>query len=246
MKVLFDAHTHTSYSHGKDSIEDNVQRAVDLGFAGIVISEHAPKHYFARKLCYEKYAEMRREIDRLKAIYPGFQIDFALECNIISAKGEIDLDEKTLSLLDYFYVGFHYLVRMKTLRDFFKIQVRNYLRNKLGLAFLFPGLEAFNTNVAVQAVLRYAPKLFVHPTSYVNLDIVSLAKACAQTHTLLEVNSHRCKLSVEELRKVQDIAVDFLLGSDAHCKEDVGNLDNALRIANEAGIPKSRVKNLAE
>ena len=41
MKILYDLHTHTYYSHGKDSPRDNVLRAVELGLQAVAISEHA-------------------------------------------------------------------------------------------------------------------------------------------------------------------------------------------------------------
>ena len=244
MRVLFDPHTHTQYSHGKDSIEDNVRAAMEQGLDGIVISEHAPRHYYARHLNDEKYAQMRREIDRLKVLYPQINIYFALECNIISSSGEIDLSEKASQLVDFYYIGFHYLVRMKTLKDFVKIQGRNFLRNKLGLSFLFKHLEAFNTSVAVNAVKRNSAKMFVHPTSYVNLDIAALARACSEKHMLMEINSHRGKLTAQEIRKVCFLPLRFWVGSDAHCKEDVGNLENALAIVRFSGIDLDRVENI--
>ena len=39
-----DYHTHTTYTHGKGSIEDNVKCAIAKGLKEIAISEHSFSH----------------------------------------------------------------------------------------------------------------------------------------------------------------------------------------------------------
>ena len=40
MKILADYHTHTIYSHGKGTIEDNVKVAISKGIETLGISDH--------------------------------------------------------------------------------------------------------------------------------------------------------------------------------------------------------------
>ena len=40
MKIIADYHTHTVYSHGKGSIEDNVKVAIEKNIEKIGISDH--------------------------------------------------------------------------------------------------------------------------------------------------------------------------------------------------------------
>ena len=44
MQILADYHTHTIYSHGKGTIEDNVKEAISKGIKTIGISDHGYKH----------------------------------------------------------------------------------------------------------------------------------------------------------------------------------------------------------
>ena len=43
-RLKYDFHTHTVFSHGKGTIEQNVMRAREIGLAAIAISDHGPGH----------------------------------------------------------------------------------------------------------------------------------------------------------------------------------------------------------
>ena len=43
-RMIADYHTHTIFSHGKGTIEDNVQSAISKGLKEIAISDHGPGH----------------------------------------------------------------------------------------------------------------------------------------------------------------------------------------------------------
>ncbi len=68
MILLGDYHTHTIYSHGWGTIEDNVKVAVKKGLKQIAITDHGFDHRMFgvnRKVI----GEMREEVERLKKIY---------------------------------------------------------------------------------------------------------------------------------------------------------------------------------
>ena len=43
MKILDDYHTHTKYSHGVGTIEDNVKSAIKKNLKTIAITDHGPR-----------------------------------------------------------------------------------------------------------------------------------------------------------------------------------------------------------
>ncbi|MBF1138496.1 MAG: PHP domain-containing protein [[Eubacterium] sulci] len=43
-RMTFDYHTHTTFSHGTGSIEDNVKVAISKGLKALAISDHGPGH----------------------------------------------------------------------------------------------------------------------------------------------------------------------------------------------------------
>jgi len=82
-KMTFDYHTHTTFSHGKGSIEDNVKAAIAQGLKAIAISDHGPGHltYGVKR---KDFPVMRDEIERLKLVYPEINIYLSVEANIVS------------------------------------------------------------------------------------------------------------------------------------------------------------------
>ena len=63
-KLLYDHHTHTTFSHGKGSIEENVKEAIAKGLTSVGITDHGPGH-LTYGLKRENYPIMRAEVDSL-------------------------------------------------------------------------------------------------------------------------------------------------------------------------------------
>lgn len=69
----YDLHTHTIYSHGKGTIEDNVQAAIARGLSHIAITDHGPGHLFYG-VKRRDIPRMRKEVDALNEKYPEIKI----------------------------------------------------------------------------------------------------------------------------------------------------------------------------
>ena len=106
-RMIYDIHTHTTFSHGKGSIEDNVKAAAEKGLSAIGIADHGPGHvsYGVKR---ENFAVMRREIQRLRPLYPQMEILLGVEANIMNPDGSLDVTETEKVQLDYVLAGYHY------------------------------------------------------------------------------------------------------------------------------------------
>ena len=82
MQILADYHTHTKYSHGKGTIEENVLEAISKGIKTIGISDHGYKH-LAYGIKLNDIYKMREEIDKLneKQIFFIFITYFSKRCH---------------------------------------------------------------------------------------------------------------------------------------------------------------------
>ena len=106
-RLLYDIHTHTTFSHGKGSIEDNVKAGIARGLTAVGISDHGPGHvtYGVKR---SNIPVMRGEVERLKPLYPEIQILLGVEANIINLSGKLDVTSAEMGQLDYLLAGYHY------------------------------------------------------------------------------------------------------------------------------------------
>ncbi len=243
MKIYADYHTHTVYSHGKGTIRENVESAIKKGLKEIAITDHGPGHIgFGVKK--SKIKEMRREIDKLNKEYQNIKILMGLECNIISYDGEVDVDDEILEHLDILLVGFHMGAKFNTLKDNYRMYVLNYI-GKFSKT-IDKKARYFNTSALIKAIKRYDIYLITHPGAKVNIDTRELAKAAAKEGTALEINSSHGHLSLEYLKIAMKEDVKFIISSDAHTPEDVGNVESGIDRAVKAGLTSERIINAVE
>lgn len=244
MKILTDFHTHTVYSknnHGKGTIRKNVEVAIEKGLKELWITDHGPSHImFGIKR--SKFREVRQEIDRLNREFQGIiDIYFGLEANVMNYKGTIDIGEEEMQYLDGINVGFHYGIINPNLRSFFYFWIVNPL-SKL-IRPLKPWIANKNTDALIAILENYDIQIITHPGDKVPVDIERLAQACVRTNTALEINASHENLTVADAKKIYKTGVMYSLGSDAHNPRRVGDLDEAIRRAKQAGISPERIIN---
>jgi putative hydrolase len=241
MKFFADYHTHTKYSHGVGTIKDNVEAAIKKGLTEILISDHGPGHIFYGAKTHE-LKKMRDEIDELNKQYKGtIRILLGLEANLISADGDIDITHEDMKILDKLLVGFHKGAMPKTLKDGYKLYLRNYIVKYV------PSLQQecrrLNTEAMVKAINKYNIDIITHPGEYIDIDTKELARAAAKKGTALEINASHGFLTVEYVKIAMKEGVNFVIDSDAHKPEDVGNFEKGIKVAEEAGLPIEKILN---
>jgi putative hydrolase len=240
MKINGDNHTHTVYSHGKNTIEDNVKKAVELGLEKVAITDHGSGHIFYG-VDKRNWHKMRDEIDVLKKKYPQVEIVMGVEANIIGSDGSIDVDEEHLELFDVINAGFHYGVKPKRVRDFFSLYLLNFF-GKI-LPFLKKRAMDANTKALVNAMERNHIHMITHPGAKVPVDMDRVAKKAQDKNVILEINAHHLHLDLDDLKKAMKYDVKFAINSDAHQSVHVGMVHKGMEIAQAAGLKAHRIVN---
>ncbi len=242
MKLKIDMHTHTTYSHGLNSIEEMVERAREIGLSGIVISDHGRSHplYGVRK---KNFAKMRAEIDALNAKYDDIDIYLSVESNVISADGTIDIQEEEKKYCDWIYAGYHYVFIPKTFGDLFGFMGRNYLT--MVLPFMKKRTREVNTRCYLAMMDKYDLKMITHPGDKCPIDVDAVAKKAAERDVILEINPRHSHLNAEELKIAMKYDGKFAINSDAHRKSALGQVEKGINNAELAGVPVKRIVNMA-
>ncbi|QSX07812.1 PHP domain-containing protein [Alkalibacter rhizosphaerae] len=241
MKITGDLHTHTTYSHGKGSMEDNVRQALELGLKKIAITDHGSGHLFygVKK---ENWKRMRKEADDLQKKYPSIKIELGVEANIISTDGTIDVDKELFQLLDVVNVGYHYGVGVKKISDIFGFYILNLLAK--GFPALRGKARRVNTKALLLAMDRYKIRMITHPGAKVPVDMAQIAQKAAKKKVLLEINAHHGHLTAKDVKIAMEYPVKFAINSDAHESRHVGMVEEGIKIAQEAGLDPKRIMNV--
>ena len=240
MIIRGDYHTHTLYSHGKSTIRENVERALEIGLEEIAICDHGPGHVFygVRK---KNLFKMKREIDKLNDEYKDINILMGMEANIISYDGEIDVDDEIVEILDILFVGYHYGIVPRGLKSIFKFYIENSL-SKI-IKPLEKNIIKDNTDAVIKAINKYPIKLITHPGSKARLDIERLARECEKLDVCLEINSSHSQLDCESIKEAMKTDVEFMINSDAHSRDRIGDFSKGIERAKEVGLDPERIKN---
>lgn len=244
MKLTAEIHCHTVYSHGSGTIEDNVLAAREKGIKKIIISEHGPGHMVAKHNTNETYKKMKNEIISLREKYPDMEIIMGLEANIISTKGELDVDDELLNIVEVLYCGIHLMSIPKNLSALFNLQLMNTLYCKFGI---FKKRQTkINTNAIINAMRKYPLKMITHPDTRGPVDIIKIAKEAQKHNIMLEINDTQSKLNSEDIKSIEKegINVMYAVGSDAHSKNDIGKWNNAKKIIEQSSISLEKIWNV--
>lgn len=236
MNLIGDFHTHTTYTHGTSTIEENVRQAENLGLKYIAITEHSYNSIYHIK--HGDLDKMRQDIDDIKNKYKP-KILLGIEANLISRNGDLDISDSELIGLDLVILGFHKMTKVK-LKEWFKFVLPNIIRKKLTKKQIETNTEAY-----LNAIEKHRISIIAH-LNYAGcyVDCEKIAKACAEKGIYIELNGKRINFSKEDIEKMLKTDVKFIINSDAHKVENVGKNHRAFNLIEKYKIPLDRVVNL--
>ncbi len=243
-RMTYDIHTHTTFSHGKGSIEDNVKVALTKGLSVIGIADHGPGHltYGVKR---KDFPVMRREIERLQPLYPDIKILLGVEANIINPSGRLDISEEEAQTLDYVLAGYHYGIFGERPLSAAAAHLANLFASKYGKNG-DSARKRINTELVIKALHENKIKVLTHPGDKGPFHLIPIAKACEETGTMMEISTWHEAPVTEELKKLALTDVRFIISSDAHSPQRVGTFVPGLKRALEAGLDPARIDNLEE
>lgn len=204
MRDILDSHTHTIASgHAYSTLHEMVKAAADQGLELIGITEHSMA---MPGTCHEYYFMNMRILPRRMC---GIEVLHGAEVNIIDFKGNLDMEEYLLRMMDVVIASMH-------------------------TPCLKSGSCEENTEAVIGAMRNPYVNILGHPDdSRFPLDYEAVVRTAKEEGVLIELNNNSLHPlgarqnpipnDIEILKYCRKYNAPIILGSDAHTQEDVGN-----------------------
>ena len=207
-----DLHCHTDWTGGANSMEEMAEKAIELGYSYLGISDHTEFLRVENGLSAQELLSQREEIeslnDKIKRRRSGavqFKLLHGCEANILE-DGSIDIDDQTLEKLDFVIAGIHSNFKMS----------QDKMTQRL--------IKAMN-NPNVDIIAHPTGRIIGKREAY-QLDMNKIFETAIETETILEINASPYRLDLNDLniRRAVDLGVKMIINSDAHHKENMSQI----------------------
>ena len=241
MILTADFHTHTVYSHGSGTVMDNAVAAKNKGIGEITISDHGFSH--------PAFGMRRRKLPKMRADCiaaqkaTGVKVNLGIESNLLGVSGKIDVKESDYEKLDMILAGIHRFCLYDTPRGWVELLGANMW---FTLTKIKPpkSLIDYNTKVYCNAVKNNPIDILTHVEFLNFCDAKTVAECCADYGTYFEINTKKVHLSADEWDKVLQTKVNFVIDSDAHSPDRVGEISLFFEQDGQVHFPRERIMNI--
>lgn len=106
LHIRGDLHMHSTWSDGRNTIEEMVLASAQLGYQYVAITDHSESAWSSRKLARADIPRQHEEIDALRAVASNIDILRGIEVDIMH-DGSLDFDDETLASFDIVLASLH-------------------------------------------------------------------------------------------------------------------------------------------
>lgn len=219
-----DLHTHTKWSDGKATIEEMAERAREIGYEYIAISDHSPSQTIANGLSVERLRKKQKELDAVAKKFRDIKIIMGTEVDIKS-DGTLDYPDSVLKELDVVIASVHSGFKMD----------RETMTDRIIRAV---------KNPYVHAIGHPTGRLIGERDPY-DVDIDLVIGAALEYGKALEVNGSYWRLDLNDLhaKKAVDAGVKVIISTDAHSTDQLLFMRYGVGTARRGWVRKKDVLN---
>jgi DNA polymerase (family X) len=223
-EIRGDLHCHSTWSDGRESIEEMARAARERGYDYLAICDHTPAVGAVRGLTADDVRRQADEIAAANELLAPFRVLRGIECDILR-DGRLDLPDDVLAELDWVQASVHGGQRL-------------------------PRSE--QTKRVVEALRHPSVRCLSHPTGRLigrrpenALDLERAFEVALEEGVALEVNglAPRLDLSGEHVREAIDAGVRIVCSTDAHSVRGLGNMGLSVATARRGWATADHVLN---
>jgi len=210
-------HVHTTYSDGLHTLRQMCERARDLGYQYIGITDHSQSAFYANGLKVDRLKQQWEEIDRLNEEMGDFRILKGIESDILN-DGSLDYPDSVLDNFDFIIASVHSNLKMTIEKA---------------------------TERIVRAVENPRTTILGHPTGRLllsregyPLDWGAVFEACAKNGVAIELNAHPYRLDLDYtlIPGAVKHGIKISINPDAHSLSGMEVVKYGLAVARKGGL----------
>ncbi|HEY9723441.1 MAG TPA: DNA polymerase/3'-5' exonuclease PolX [Oscillatoriaceae cyanobacterium] len=218
-----DLHAHTTYSDGRNSLEEMARAAIARGYEYLAVTDHSHGLGVTHGLTQEAAERQWAEIEALNERLAPFRLIAGVELEI-RASGELDFADDFLARFEYVAASLHTGIKQESAR-------------------ITERLVGAIRNVYVDTINHPTGRIVGRRAAY-ELDLERLFETAAALGKALELNgSERLDLPEVLARRAKELGVVFTLSSDAHSVEGLAAMRYAVAQARRAWLTPDDVLN---
>lgn len=219
-----DLHLHTSWSDGRQTIEEMRTAAAAQGYEYVAITDHSVSLAIARGLQPGRLLDQAHAIRQLRSDANGPYLLSGTEVDIL-ADGSLDYDDDVLAALDLVVASVHSRFNM-TERDM--------------------------TRRIIKAMENPHVDILAHPTGRVlgwrdgyQVDVEAVLQAAVRTGTVVEINASPERLDLPDrwVRRAVELGVPLAINSDAHGVDGLKAMRYGVYTARRGWAPAGQIIN---
>lgn len=217
-------HLHTTWSDGKNTLEEMVAAAQELGYEYLGVSDHSQTAFYAQGLDEKRVLQQKEEIAKVQKKFPKVRIFHGIESDIL-ADGSLDYPKVFLKNFDFVIASVHGQMKMK----------REEMTKRLCKALENPATTWLG-HLTGRILLGREPYDF-------DLDQVLGCAAANGKSIELNANPYRLDIDWRLLPKAVKMGVGVGIHPDAHSVGGLSDTKYGVWMARKAGLTAAQVLN---
>jgi DNA polymerase (family 10) len=222
--ILGDLQMHSTWSDGKNTIEEMLETCASRGYEYLAMTDHSKSLAMIGGLDAARLTQQWEEIDEIAARHEEICILKSMEVDILK-DGTLDLEDDMLEQLDLVVVSIH---------SFFNLS------------------QAEQTDRVLAALHHPQVNVLAHPTGRVinrrdpiQLDIDEVLRAAADLGVAVELNAHPSRLDLKDthLMRARELGVKIVISTDAHRAAELDLMHYGVEQARRAWLESDDVLN---
>ena len=223
--IKADLHCHSTYSDGKNSIEEMAGVFIKKGYQYFAMTDHSSIMGVTGGMGSKEIKQQWEEIEKLNKKLKG-KIHILKGCEVdILKNGELDFSDDILKQLDVVIISAHMFNRMT-----YEEQTKR----------LIAAIEN-----PYSMILAHPTGRLINKRAEMEFDMEKIIEACVQNKVALEINSNPSRLDLTDkyVRIAKTKGAKFVIDTDSHALDHTGFMKFGVGIARRGWLTKDDVLN---